>query len=49
MDIQSLGQGDPLEPEMATTSRSLSWDIPWTDSDMTERLTFSLFIMTCSY
>ena len=26
---QSLGREDTLEKEMATHSRSLSWDIPW--------------------
>ena len=27
--IQSLGQEDPLEKEMATLSRILAWEIPW--------------------
>ena len=27
--VQSLGQEDPLEKEMATHSSSLAWDIPW--------------------
>ena len=26
--VQSLGQEDPLEKEMATHSRTLAWDIP---------------------
>ena len=26
--IQSLGQGDPLETEMATHSSTLAWEIP---------------------
>ena len=26
-----LGQGDPLEKEMATYSSILSWEMPWTD------------------
>ena len=30
MWVQSLGWEDPLEEEMATHSRSLSWEIPWT-------------------
>ena len=27
--IQSLGQEDPLEKEMATHSSTLAWTIPW--------------------
>ena len=46
--VQSLGQEDPLEEEMATHSSILPWKIPWTEepgqlqsmghkeSDMTE-------------
>ena len=29
--IQSLGWADPLEKEMATYSKILSWRIPWTE------------------
>ena len=29
--IPSLGQGDPLEKEMATHSSGLAWEIPWTE------------------
>ena len=29
--IQSLGQKDLLEKEMATHSSSLAWKIPWTE------------------
>ena len=29
--VQSLGQKDPLEEEMATHSNSLAWRIPWTE------------------
>ena len=29
--VQSLGQEDPLEKEMATHSRTLAWKIPWTE------------------
>ena len=29
--VQSLGQKDPLEEEMATYSSVLSWEIPWTE------------------
>ena len=28
--IESLGQEDPLEQEMATHSSRLAWTIPWT-------------------
>ena len=31
MRIQSLGQEDPLEKEMATQSNILVWEIPWTE------------------
>ena len=27
--VQSLGQEDPLEEEMATHSHILAWEIPW--------------------
>ena len=30
MWVQSLGQEDPLEKEMATHSSMLAWEIPWT-------------------
>ena len=48
--VQSPGQEDPLEMEMATHSSILAWQIPWMErpgrlqsmgrkeSDMTERL-----------
>ena len=29
--VQSLGQEDPLEEEMATHSSILTWEIPWTE------------------
>ena len=29
--VQSPGQGDPLEKEMATHSSTLAWKIPWTE------------------
>ena len=50
--VQSLGQEDPLEKEIATHSSTLAWKIPWTrnlvgyspwgrkESDTTERLTY---------
>ena len=33
--VQSLGQEDPLEKEMATHSRILVWEIPWTEEPRT--------------
>ena len=30
--VQSLGQKDLLEEEMATHSSILAWEIPWTES-----------------
>ena len=44
MWVQSLGQEDPLEQEMATHSSILAWKIPWREesglkeSDMTEHM-----------
>ena len=32
--VQSLGQQDPLEEEMATHSSILAWRIPWTEESM---------------
>ena len=29
--VQSLGQEEPLEKEMATHPRTLDWEIPWTE------------------
>ena len=29
--IQSLGQEDPLEKEVATRSSFIAWEIPWTE------------------
>ena len=29
--VQSLGEEDPLEEEMATHSSILAWRIPWTE------------------
>ena len=31
MWVGSLAQEDPLEKEMATHSRVLAWEIPWTE------------------
>ena len=30
-EIQSLGQEDPLEEDIATPSTILAWKIPWTE------------------
>ena len=29
--VQSMGQDDPLESEIATHSSTLGWEIPWTE------------------
>ena len=31
MQVQSLGQEDPLEKDVATHSSVLAWKIPWTE------------------
>ena len=31
MQVQSLGQEDLLEKEMAIDSSTLAWEIPWTE------------------
>ena len=31
MQVQSVGQEDPLEKAMATHSSILAWSIPWTE------------------
>ena len=31
MQVQALGQEDPLEQEMVTHSSTLAWEIPWTE------------------
>ena len=31
MQVQSLGQEDPLEEEMESHSSILAWRIPWTE------------------
>ena len=31
MQVQSLGQEDPLREGMATHSNILAWEIPWTE------------------
>ena len=41
--VQSLGEEDPLEKEIAIHSSILAWEIPWTEEpeeelDTTERL-----------
>ena len=32
MQVASLGKEDPSEEEMATHSRILAWEIPWTEA-----------------
>ena len=32
--VQSLGQEDPLEKEMATHSSTLAWKIPWRENPL---------------
>ena len=36
--VQSLGQEDPLEHEMATHSRILAWEIPWTEESESDKI-----------
>ena len=31
IQVQSLGREDPLEKKMATHSRMLAWEVPWTE------------------
>ena len=31
VQVQSPGQEDPLEKEMATYSNILAWEMPWTE------------------
>ena len=31
MWVQSLGQKDPLEQQLATHSSILAWEVPWTE------------------
>ena len=59
--VQSLGQEDALEKEMATHSSVLAWRIPWIEepsglqstgrqeSDTTERLHYSLTLFSFTY
>jgi len=37
MQVQSLGQEDPLKEEMATHSSILAWKIPWTEEPDVEK------------
>ena len=39
--VQSLGQEDPLEKEMATHSITLAWKIPWTEEPTVHGITKS--------
>ena len=38
LQVQYLGQEDPLEKEMATHSSILAWRIPWTAHGVTKEL-----------
>ena len=61
MQIQSLGQEDPLEEEMRTHSRILAWRIPWTEEvcrlqlmglqsqNMTPRLSVHSHLSICTW
>ena len=58
MQVQSLGQEDPLEEGMATHSSILAWRIPWTEEpgspwghkelDTTEQLNNNNLFSSCS-
>ena len=37
--VQSLGQENPLEKEMATHSSTLAWKIPWIEEQHEEDMT----------
>ena len=37
MQVQSLGEEDPLEEEMATYSSILAWEITWAEEPMGSR------------
>ena len=37
--VQALGQGDPLEEEMAAHSSILVWRIPWTEEPIKSQST----------
>ena len=42
--VQSLGQEDPLEKEMATHSSILAWRIPWMSSFTTFKTTLNNYL-----
>ena len=50
--VQSLGQADPLDKEMATHSSILAWRIPWMEEPgrlqfmRSQRLTFPIVFIT---
>ena len=44
MQVQFLGQEDPLEKEMAAHSNILAWEIPWTEKpDSQQSMRFNSF------
>ena len=44
--VQSLGQEDPLQKEMATYSSTLVWKIPWLDCYMLSVLCYQLYVIS---
>ena len=58
MQVQSLGQEDPLEEGMATHSSNIAWRLPWTEEpgspwghkelDTTEQLNNNNLFSSCS-
>ena len=47
--VQSLGQKDPLEKEMATHSSTLAWKIPWTEEPGRLQSMGSQRVTSCSF
>ena len=41
VQVWSLGQEDPLEEDMATHSKIIAWEIPWTEDPGTLQSTRS--------
>ena len=46
--VQSLGQEDPLEKEMALHSSTLAWKIPWTEDPDADFNNFSILLFSNS-
>ena len=47
--VQSLGQEDPLEEEMATHSYILAWRIPWTEEPGDRKESFTTERLSLAY